>query len=75
MKIITSGSRQPKHSRARTTNVVWRPPPMGKLICNVDAAFLDARKLGAVAAVIRDSGALVIGRSHNSSRLLLWLKL
>lgn len=48
---------------------------MGKLICNVDAAFLDARKLGAVAAVIRDSGALVIGRSHNSSRLLLWLKL
>ena len=51
----------------------WRPPPFGKLKCNVDAAFNDNRKLGAVSAIIRDCyGRLITGKAfkiHTSSSL------
>ena len=58
----------------RGCSSLWRPPPLGKLKCNVDAAYDDQRKIGAIAAVIRDhQGNIITGKAHRihtSSSLL-----
>ncbi|RYR28231.1 hypothetical protein Ahy_B01g052353 isoform B [Arachis hypogaea] len=49
--VTTTGSR-----------VTWRPPLEGWIKCNVDAAFVEAQSLGAMAAVFRDrNGTLLSG--------------
>ena len=52
----------------------WRPLPQGKLNCNVDAAFAENRKIGAISAILRDScGNVITGETlkiHASSSLV-----
>ncbi|RYR13322.1 hypothetical protein Ahy_B04g070381 isoform B [Arachis hypogaea] len=57
---------EPVKSSTNTTRtggrVTWRPPLVGWIKCNVDAAFDKARSTGATAAIFRDhNGTLLSG--------------
>ena len=44
----------------------WRPTPNRKLKCNMDIAFANNRRVGAISVIIRDSqGNVITGKAHN----------
>ena len=55
---------KPASSGQITIATRWRPPPLEKLKCNVDAVFLENRKLGAISAIICDCyGRVITGKA------------
>ncbi|KAJ1419855.1 Ribonuclease H-like superfamily [Sesbania bispinosa] len=49
-----SADNQVKNPSHQSPSGIWRPPPLGYLKCNTDAAYVHSRAMGAASMVFRD---------------------